>query len=181
MVAQTDAGRGSATERADQGSGASQAGSVCASDLRGVLGPPSGRCRRMAEGGGPRRGGRRCAAEASAEVLCSARTLDPRGEGHAAAGRFGHRVDGPAPRSSARLAGGLLVAPLAAEGRAGRGRSTAFGLILVTAPLSDMAGLEPANPLARGFVQGLRDLGYVEGQNLILERRSAEGRYERFG
>jgi len=27
----------------------------------------------------------------------------------------------------------------------------------------------------------LRALGYVEGQNLILERRSAEGRYERFG
>jgi putative ABC transport system substrate-binding protein len=30
-------------------------------------------------------------------------------------------------------------------------------------------------------VQGLRVLGYVEGQNLILERRSAEGRFERFG
>jgi putative ABC transport system substrate-binding protein len=26
----------------------------------------------------------------------------------------------------------------------------------------------------------LRGLGYVEGQNLVLERRSAEGRYERF-
>ena len=30
-------------------------------------------------------------------------------------------------------------------------------------------------------MQGLRALGYVEGQNLILERRSAEGRVERFG
>jgi ABC-type uncharacterized transport system substrate-binding protein len=30
-------------------------------------------------------------------------------------------------------------------------------------------------------VQGLRVLGYVEGQNLILERRSAEGQFERFG
>jgi putative ABC transport system substrate-binding protein len=27
----------------------------------------------------------------------------------------------------------------------------------------------------------LRALGYVEGQNLVLERRSAEGRFERFG
>ena len=35
--------------------------------------------------------------------------------------------------------------------------------------------------MARAFVQGLRTLGYVEGQNLILERRSAEGRPERFG
>ena len=30
-------------------------------------------------------------------------------------------------------------------------------------------------------MQGLRAHGYVEGQNLILERRSAEGRYERSG
>ncbi|HEU4366819.1 MAG TPA: ABC transporter substrate-binding protein, partial [Methylomirabilota bacterium] len=30
-------------------------------------------------------------------------------------------------------------------------------------------------------VQGLRALGYVEGQNLILERRSAEGQIDRFG
>src|ERR1700694_1670141 len=28
--------------------------------------------------------------------------------------------------------------------------------------------------------QGLRELGYVEGQNLIVERRYAEGRAERF-
>ena len=29
------------------------------------------------------------------------------------------------------------------------------------------------------FQQGLRELGYVEGQNIVLEYRSAEGRYER--
>jgi putative ABC transport system substrate-binding protein len=44
-----------------------------------------------------------------------------------------------------------------------------------------MAGPEPVHVSARAFVQGLRALGYVEGQNLILERRSAEGRFERFG
>jgi putative ABC transport system substrate-binding protein len=43
-----------------------------------------------------------------------------------------------------------------------------------------MAGPEPANAAARAFIQGLRALGYVEGRNLILERRSAEGRFERF-
>jgi putative ABC transport system substrate-binding protein len=31
---------------------------------------------------------------------------------------------------------------------------------------------------AEAFRQGLRDLGYVEGQNLVIERRSAEGRTE---
>jgi ABC-type uncharacterized transport system substrate-binding protein len=34
--------------------------------------------------------------------------------------------------------------------------------------------------VARAFVEGLRDLGLVEGRNIIIERRSAEGRYERF-
>jgi putative ABC transport system substrate-binding protein len=31
----------------------------------------------------------------------------------------------------------------------------------------------------RAFLDGLRDLGLVEGRNIIIERRSAEGRYER--
>jgi hypothetical protein len=35
------------------------------------------------------------------------------------------------------------------------------------------------HPLAWAFVQGLRDLGLVEGRNIMIERRSAEGRYER--
>jgi hypothetical protein len=46
MVAQSDAGRGSVTERADQGSDASQTGSLCACDFRGVLRRPSGRADR---------------------------------------------------------------------------------------------------------------------------------------
>src|SRR6516225_5434874 len=38
----------------------------------------------------------------------------------------------------------------------------------------------PIHPYARVFVHALRDLGYVENRNLILERRSAEGKFERF-
>ena len=30
------------------------------------------------------------------------------------------------------------------------------------------------------FRDGLRDLGYVEGKNIVIKRRWAEGKYERF-
>src|SRR5438093_11297859 len=37
-----------------------------------------------------------------------------------------------------------------------------------------------ANPhLREAFRQGLRDLGYVEGRNLVIEYRGAEGKLER--
>jgi putative ABC transport system substrate-binding protein len=36
-----------------------------------------------------------------------------------------------------------------------------------------------ASPLTEAFLQGLRDLGYVEGRNLVIEYRSAEGKLER--
>ena len=74
----------------------------------------------------------------------------------------------------------ILAAPLAA-GAQQAGKVYRVGLILTTSPISEMAGPNPVHPTTRAFVQGLRALGYVEGQNLILERRSAEGRFERFG
>jgi ABC-type uncharacterized transport system substrate-binding protein len=76
--------------------------------------------------------------------------------------------------------GGALAAPVAAEAQA-VAKVYRVGLIFTTSPVSEMAGPEPVHPSARAFVQGLRALGYVEGKNLILEGRSAEGRFERFG
>jgi len=52
-------------------------------------------------------------------------------------------------------------------------------LVFGGTPLAEMAGSDPASAPARGFVHGLRDLGLVEGRNIIIERRSAEGRPER--
>jgi putative ABC transport system substrate-binding protein len=38
-----------------------------------------------------------------------------------------------------------------------------------------------ANPhMVEAFLQGLRDLGYVEGRNVVIEYRSAEGKLERY-
>src|SRR5262249_20943738 len=68
------------------------------------------------------------------------------------------------------LALGFLVAPLAADAQP----RIAF-LGLGTAP--------PASalpPVVAGFQQGLRELGWVEGQNLTIEWRWAEGSLDRF-
>ena len=54
------------------------------------------------------------------------------------------------------------------------------GLVANAAPVSELAGPDPAGLTFRAFVHGLRALGYVEGQNLVLERRSAEGKSGRF-
>src|SRR5262245_36513376 len=40
--------------------------------------------------------------------------------------------------------------------------------------------IDPSNyQSSRVFVQGLRDLGYVEGRNVVIEVRDAEGKLER--
>ena len=75
---------------------------------------------------------------------------------------------------------GVFAVPLAVEAQHAV-KVYRVGLLFSTVPVSEMAGPEPVHPLTRAFVQDLRALGYVEGQNLILERRSAEGRFERFG
>lgn len=51
--------------------------------------------------------------------------------------------------------------------------------IATSSPLSQLRGADPVNPAVRVFVHRLRDLGYVEGRNLILDMRTLEGRFER--
>ena len=53
------------------------------------------------------------------------------------------------------------------------------GFILSVSPVSELVGVEPVHPAAKGFVQGMRALGYIPGQNLVIDWRSAEGRSER--
>jgi putative ABC transport system substrate-binding protein len=64
------------------------------------------------------------------------------------------------------LACGLLAAPLAAEAQQA-GKVAKIGV------------LEFGGSTNSAFGQQLRELGYIEGQNLILEHRFAEGRAER--
>src|ERR1700752_358146 len=68
------------------------------------------------------------------------------------------------------LTAGLLVAPLAAKAQQAR-RVPKIG-VLTLSVASSMAAFE-------GFRKGLLDHGSVEGQNIVLELRFAQGRRER--
>jgi putative ABC transport system substrate-binding protein len=76
------------------------------------------------------------------------------------------------------LLGGMAAWPLATWAQQAR-KVYRVGWLFSAVRLVDMAGSDPVDPVSRAFVHGLRDLGYVEGENLVLERRSAEGKFER--
>ena len=74
--------------------------------------------------------------------------------------------------------GGCVASPFAARAQQAS-KIYRVGLIAQAVPVSEMAGPDPVNRAARAFIHTLRDLGHVEGKNLILERRSLELRIER--
>src|SRR4030095_10978948 len=43
-----------------------------------------------------------------------------------------------------------------------------------------MRGGSPTDPEVEAFRQGLRELGYVEGKNIIIDFRNTEGKTDRF-
>jgi putative ABC transport system substrate-binding protein len=70
------------------------------------------------------------------------------------------------------IAFAILVVPFAAEAQQAT-KVHRIGRLLSGSPLSD-------NHLLEAFRQSLRDLGYAEGQNLVIEARYAEGSLERY-
>src|SRR5262245_58519908 len=66
--------------------------------------------------------------------------------------------------------GAVLTGPLAAEAQ----RAAKVARIGYLA-----ANLAASPHLTEAFRQGLRDLGYVEGRNVVIEYRDAEGKLER--
>ena len=66
----------------------------------------------------------------------------------------------------------LLAAPLAVEARQA-------GEVARIGWLSQVSPTESATGSREAFRQGMRELGYVEGQNIVFEERWAEGKAER--
>src|SRR5438309_3086047 len=69
------------------------------------------------------------------------------------------------------LAGGLLAAPLAAEAQQA-GEVPRIGYLSFPSLSANAARIE-------AFRQGLRELSYVEGKNIVIEWRSADGKPDR--
>jgi putative ABC transport system substrate-binding protein len=70
------------------------------------------------------------------------------------------------------MAAGLLAAPLAAEAQPAPGVHR-IGFLGNSTPALETNLVGP-------FREGLRELGYLEGQNILIEYQWAEGKYERF-
>jgi putative tryptophan/tyrosine transport system substrate-binding protein len=70
----------------------------------------------------------------------------------------------------AMLTGGIVVAPFTAEAQ----QAAKIARIGYLAP-----NLAASPHTHEAFRQGLRDLGYVEGRNVVIEYRDAEGKFER--
>jgi len=71
----------------------------------------------------------------------------------------------------AMVSGGLLAAPLAAEGQQ-QSRLPVIGIL-------DPGSAQPSSQMLAAFRQGLRDLGWIDGQNIRLDPRYAEWKPER--
>jgi putative tryptophan/tyrosine transport system substrate-binding protein len=66
--------------------------------------------------------------------------------------------------------GGAAACPFAARAQLGMSRTPRVGVLLV--------GLSPESKEAKYFRLGLRDAGYFEGRNVIIEWRTARGDYD---
>ncbi len=69
----------------------------------------------------------------------------------------------------AAVAVGIVVAPLIAEAQPAA-KVPRIGVLLTL--------YSPADDSPQAFREGLRALGYIEGQNIAIEWRSAEGKYD---
>src|SRR6266700_6254260 len=73
----------------------------------------------------------------------------------------------------AAMAGGLLAAPLAVEAQQA-GKVARIGYLVCRS-----LEAQEARASLDAFRQGLREQGYVEGQNILIEYREADGKIER--
>ena len=79
----------------------------------------------------------------------------------------------------ALLAGAAIVWPLAARAQQ-QTKGTKWMAIVHPIVSTEIMNGKSEIPFYRGLFNELQNLGYIEGNNLIVERRSGEGKTERY-
>ena len=74
---------------------------------------------------------------------------------------------------------GITLGPVVAEAQAARTHPT-VAVVFANQPSADLNGPQPKDPYARAFVDGMHELGWVDGQNVTIVWRSAEGQPDRY-
>ena len=72
----------------------------------------------------------------------------------------------------------LVATPTATQAQPA-GKVPVVALVAAASPVSQTIGPDPTSPATRAFVHVLRAAGWIEGRNVVIERRSAEGQPER--
>jgi hypothetical protein len=70
------------------------------------------------------------------------------------------------------------VAPVASEAQPAGKKLPRVVLVFSTMPVAEMLGPDPMDPGARAFVHTLRDRGWIDGHTVVIERRSAEAKWD---
>ena len=77
------------------------------------------------------------------------------------------------------LAAGILAAPLAAEAQQVK-KSPRIAFIFANTPGAELAPPNPTSRPARAFLEGMHQLGWIDGQNIMIEWRTVAGHPERY-
>ncbi len=73
---------------------------------------------------------------------------------------------------------GLLAAPLAVEGQPAGKKLPRVGFVYAGTPVAEMLGPDPVSPDFRMFLHTLRDRGWIDGRSVVIDRRSAERKWD---
>jgi len=78
------------------------------------------------------------------------------------------------------LSGSLLAGPRVVEAQRARKRPPRVAFIFSNTPSAELEGPRPTSRYLRAFLDGLRELGWIDGQNIVVEARTAGGQLERY-
>src|SRR5499433_2009310 len=77
------------------------------------------------------------------------------------------------------LVGALLVTPLATEAQQAK-KTPRIAFFFESTPETELARPNPTSRYAQAFLEGMRQLGWIDGQNITIEWRTALGQPDRY-